>query len=128
MPTYFRFGIGPFRFSQRLGSTKAEQRAYAQRVRAREQLRAYDRQSFAVRGIARSTSDGWLGVLVPPGCPYAGNWMISTRQVFDDGQWVEFRFKGRYARNTGQGYYRVNEAEVEPIAAPPEWIGEQDPG
>jgi hypothetical protein len=29
MPTYFRFGIGPFRFSQRLGQTQAQKRAAA---------------------------------------------------------------------------------------------------
>jgi hypothetical protein len=29
MPTYFRFGIGPFRFSQRLGRTQAQKRAAA---------------------------------------------------------------------------------------------------
>jgi hypothetical protein len=29
MPTYFRFGIGPFRFSQRLGRTEAQKRAAA---------------------------------------------------------------------------------------------------
>jgi hypothetical protein len=126
MPAYFRFGIGPFRFSQRLGRTQAQKRAYAKRVRGREQARAYDRQSFVVRGIARGGPDGWLSVLVPRGQPYAGDWMVSTRQVFDEGQWVEFRFKGRYARNTGQGWYRVNEAEVEPIATPPEWIAEQE--
>jgi hypothetical protein len=40
MPTYFRFGIGPFRVSQRMGRTKAQQRAAARAADARRSARA----------------------------------------------------------------------------------------
>jgi hypothetical protein len=41
MPAYFRFGFGPFRFSQRLGRTPAQRRRAAKAAAARRQ----DRQS-----------------------------------------------------------------------------------
>jgi hypothetical protein len=79
MPTYFRFGFGPFRFSQRLGRTKAQQRAAAraraQRQNARQRARweaDWDRRSFrdvpahdVVHGEGGYTSF----ILDPPGFP-----------------------------------------------------------
>jgi hypothetical protein len=44
MPTYFRFGFGPFRFSQRLGRTQAQKRAAAKAQAQRQQWRAQRRQ------------------------------------------------------------------------------------
>ena len=41
MPTYFRFGIGPFRFSQRLGRTQAQKRAAAKARSDQAARRAY---------------------------------------------------------------------------------------
>jgi hypothetical protein len=124
MPAYFRFGFGPLRFSQRLGRTRGQQKAAAQRAQQRTAARAYDRQSFTIRGITQGAENGFLKVRVPSG-QYTGDWAIRTSQTFDDGQWAEFRFKGRYARNTGQGWYRVSEAKIESIDTPPEWIAEQ---
>ena len=46
MPTYFRFGFGPFRFSERLGCTQAQKRAAA---KARQDRR---RQAAARKTIA----------------------------------------------------------------------------
>jgi hypothetical protein len=40
MPAYFRFGIGPFRFSERLGRTKTQKRAAAKARAGRAQARA----------------------------------------------------------------------------------------
>jgi hypothetical protein len=45
MPSYFRFGIGPFRFSQRLGRTQAQQRAAA-RERAAQTKRRQDYRAW----------------------------------------------------------------------------------
>ena len=39
MPSYFRFGIGPFRFSQRLGRTQAQRRAAARESAAQAKRR-----------------------------------------------------------------------------------------
>jgi hypothetical protein len=79
MPTYFRFGIGPFRFSQRVGRTQAQKRAAAkaraQRQYAEQQAREkadQDRRSFSqvpahdvTHGEDRSVSFS----LDPPGFP-----------------------------------------------------------
>jgi hypothetical protein len=46
MPVYFRFGIGPFRFSYRLSQTQAQKRAAARqraaRLQARQARKAFD--------------------------------------------------------------------------------------
>jgi hypothetical protein len=53
MPSYFRWGIGPLRFSQRLGRTEAQKRAAArQRQEERERRRAI-RDAQRPEAIAR---------------------------------------------------------------------------
>jgi hypothetical protein len=47
MPTYFRFGLGPFRFSQRLGRTQARKRAAARGRGQRQQAAATAREQRA---------------------------------------------------------------------------------
>jgi hypothetical protein len=79
MPTYFRFGIGPFRVSQRLGRTKAQKRAAAkaraQRQYAGQQAREKaDRDSRSFKDVpARDVTRGEGGfvsfTLDPPGFP-----------------------------------------------------------
>jgi hypothetical protein len=44
MPTHFRFGFGPFRFSQRLGRTQAQKRAAAKARAERARQREYARR------------------------------------------------------------------------------------
>ena len=44
MPVYFRFGFGPFRFSQRVGRTKSQQRAAARRRAQAQEQRARQRE------------------------------------------------------------------------------------
>jgi hypothetical protein len=46
MPTYFRFGVGPFRFSQRLGRTQAQKRAAA-KARGQRQYARHEAQRHA---------------------------------------------------------------------------------
>lgn len=48
MPTYFRFGFGPFRFSQRLGRTQAQKRAAAKARQQRAQQRERQREFSSV--------------------------------------------------------------------------------
>jgi hypothetical protein len=43
MPTYFRWGVGPFRFSQRLGRTQAQKRAAAKAGQQRARQREFNR-------------------------------------------------------------------------------------
>lgn len=43
MPTYFRFGFGPLRFSQRLGRTQAQKRAAAKAQQQRARQREFNR-------------------------------------------------------------------------------------
>src|SRR5689334_1636654 len=52
MPMYFRWGIGPFRFSQRLGRTPAQRRRAAKAGAARQQDRATRRQERQSRRAA----------------------------------------------------------------------------
>lgn len=79
MPVYFRFGIGPFRFSQRLGRTEAQKRAEAKAQAERQ----YRRQVAQLRADVESRSfeevpahnvihgeDGSVSfTLEPPGMP-----------------------------------------------------------
>jgi len=79
MPTYFRFGIGPFRFSQRLGRTQAQKRAAAKaragRQYARRQGREQadrDRRSFKqvpARNVTHGADGSVSFDLEPPGLP-----------------------------------------------------------
>ena len=68
MPTYFRFGFGPFRFSQRLGRTQAQKRgvakARAQRQQAQSQRRQW-RGTVSVNGIvtARTPEQAQVRIL-----------------------------------------------------------------
>jgi len=54
MPTYFRFGIGPFRFSQRLGRTQAQKHAAA---KAKEQARAQKQYAWQEAQYAQQHAD-----------------------------------------------------------------------
>jgi hypothetical protein len=86
MPTYFRFGIGPFRFSQRLGRTQAQKRAAAKARAQRQNARAQhqyaeqqarekaDRDNWSFKDVpARDVTRGEGGfvsfTLDPPGFP-----------------------------------------------------------
>lgn len=69
MPFYFRFGIGPFRFSQRIGRTQTQKRAaaktQAQRQYARQQARRHadwEKRSFE-QVPARNVSHGADGTV-----------------------------------------------------------------
>jgi hypothetical protein len=55
MPTYFRFGLGPLRFSQRLGSTQAQRRAAARARGRRQQAAATAREQRARQREFRRT-------------------------------------------------------------------------
>ncbi len=57
MPTYFRFGFGPFRFSQRLGRTQAQKRAAAK-------ARAPQEQTVSVHGIVTARRPEWAQVQI----------------------------------------------------------------
>ena len=68
MPTYFRFGFGPFRFSQRLGRTQAQKRAAAKAQGQRQQGQAQRRQrrsTLSVNGIvtARTPEQAQVRIL-----------------------------------------------------------------
>jgi hypothetical protein len=54
MPSYFRFGIGPFRFSQRLGRTQAQKRAAA-RERAAQAKRRQEYREWKVDPRAQAS-------------------------------------------------------------------------
>jgi hypothetical protein len=64
MPTYFRFGIGPLRFSQRLGQTQAQKKAAAgaraQRARQREFSRKHTEAVEYLRTV--EGTDSLIGV------------------------------------------------------------------
>ena len=51
MPTYFRFGVGPFRFSQRLGRTAAQKRAAARAAEARRNAAVVRREARRIEEI-----------------------------------------------------------------------------
>jgi hypothetical protein len=68
MPTYFRFGFGPFRFSQRLGRTQAQKRAAAKAQAQRQQgqtQRQQGRATVSVNGIvtARTPEQAQVTIL-----------------------------------------------------------------
>jgi hypothetical protein len=68
MPTYFRFGFGPFRFSQRLGRTQAQKRTAAKAQAQRQQGQAQRRQrraTLSVNGIvtARTPEQAQVRIL-----------------------------------------------------------------
>jgi hypothetical protein len=79
MPTYFRFGFGPFRFSQRLGRTQAQKRAAAkergQREYARQEARRsadWENRSFQevpARDVTHGADGSVSFTLDPPGKP-----------------------------------------------------------
>jgi hypothetical protein len=79
MPWYFRFGFGPFRFSQRVGRTQAQQRAAAkaraERQDARDRARRQadrDRRSFGwvpAHDVTHGADGSVSFTLDPPGFP-----------------------------------------------------------
>jgi ATPase subunit of ABC transporter with duplicated ATPase domains len=111
MPTYFRFGVGPFRFSQRLGRTQAQKRAAAKARAQRQNARAQrqyaeqqarekadrDRRSFD--GVpAHDVTHGEGGytsfVLEPPGFPQLviklenGHFSTESSLLTEDFTWL----------------------------------------
>jgi hypothetical protein len=64
MPTYFRFGIGPLRFSQRLGQTQAQKKAAARARAQRARQREFSRRHTEVVQYLRTTqgTDCQIGV------------------------------------------------------------------
>jgi hypothetical protein len=79
MPTYFRFGVGPFRFSQRLGRTQGQKRAAAKARAERQYFQQQarekaDRDSRTFKEVpAHDVVHGEGGftsfILDPPGFP-----------------------------------------------------------
>lgn len=86
MPTYFRFGVGPFRFSQRLGRTQAQKRAAAkargQRQSARQEVQYaqqeaqrhadYEKRKFEqvpAHDVTHGDDGSVSFILDPPGKP-----------------------------------------------------------
>jgi hypothetical protein len=79
MPSYFRFGIGPFRFSQRIGRTQAQKRAAAkaraQRQYAPQEARRHadwENRSFQevpARDVTHGADGSVSFNLDPPGKP-----------------------------------------------------------
>jgi hypothetical protein len=79
MPWYFRFGLGPFRFSQRVGRTQAQKRAAAkaraqhQNARYRARLQAdRDKRSFEevpAHDVTHGAEGSVSFSLDPPGFP-----------------------------------------------------------
>lgn len=68
MPTYFRFGFGPFRFSQRVGRTQAQKRAAAKAQAQRRQAQAQRqrwRGTVSVNGVvtARTPEQAQVRIL-----------------------------------------------------------------
>ena len=68
MPTYFRFGFGPFRFSQRVGRTQAQKRAAAKARAQRQQAQAQRQQwraTVSVNGVvtARTPEQAQVTIL-----------------------------------------------------------------
>jgi len=61
MPTYFRFGFGPFRFSQRVGRTQSQKRAAAKARAQRQQWRG----TVSVNGVvtARTPEQAQVRIL-----------------------------------------------------------------
>jgi hypothetical protein len=55
MPWYFRFGVGPFRFSQRVGRTQAPKRADAKTQAQRERWRTI----VSLNGIGQRARLSW---------------------------------------------------------------------
>ena len=54
MPTYVRFGFGPFRFSQRVGRTQAQKRAAAKARQQRAVAQALaERDAWVAESMAR---------------------------------------------------------------------------
>jgi hypothetical protein len=64
MPTYFRFGFGPFRFSQRLGRTQAQKRAAAKARARRQQAQAQQEHTVSVHGIVTARTLEWAQVRI----------------------------------------------------------------
>jgi hypothetical protein len=64
MPTYFRFGLGPFRFSQRLGQTQAQKKAAARARQQRARQREFSRRRTETVEYLRTTqgTDCQIGV------------------------------------------------------------------
>ena len=58
MPTYFRFGVGPFRYSQRLGRTQAQKRADAKAREEAWQRRAARKKTWEIPCQVSEAGDG----------------------------------------------------------------------
>ncbi len=96
MPTYFRWGIGPFRFSQRLGRTQAQKRAAAkagqQRARHREFNRAHTETVEYLRTVQGTDSE--IGVF---GREAGRELYLNLRQgpvPVPGGTWVTISYRG----------------------------------
>lgn len=92
MPAYFRWGIGPFRFSHRLGQTQAQKRAAAKRRDAR-------RFSIVV-GEVRGVEAGRVLVYVTrrednalPISIIGTTLRVQTKKRFEPGQLVALRLR-----------------------------------